>query len=115
MFCLEKRPCGALQYLKVAYRKERGEKKEPSNRTRGNGFELKEGKFRLDLRKKFFTVMVVRHWNTLPREAVYDPSLEELKAGLDGALSNHSGRCPGPRQGRSARLSLRCLPTQTML
>ncbi|KFO56589.1 hypothetical protein N302_00674, partial [Corvus brachyrhynchos] len=47
-----------------------------------------ESKFRLDIRKKFFTVRVVRHWNRLPREAVDAPSLEVLKARLDGALSS---------------------------
>ncbi|KFZ56213.1 hypothetical protein N321_14034, partial [Antrostomus carolinensis] len=41
-----------------------------------------------DIRKKFFTVRVVRHWNRLPREAVDAPSLEVLKARLDEALSN---------------------------
>jgi len=42
----------------------------------------------LDIRKKFFTMRVVKHWNRLPREAVDTPFLAVLKASLDGALSN---------------------------
>ncbi|KFR04949.1 hypothetical protein Y956_16472, partial [Nipponia nippon] len=49
---------------------------------------LKEGRFRLDIRRKFFTMRVERHWKRLPREAVDAPSLEVFKARLDGALSN---------------------------
>ena len=57
-----------------------------SNRTRENGLKLCQGRFRLDIWKKFFSL--VRHWNRLPSEAVNAPSLETFKARLDGALGS---------------------------
>jgi len=80
----------AFHYLKRAYRKAGGGLfiRTCSNRTRENGFKLEEGRFRLDTRKKLFTVSVVRHRNRLPREVVDAPSTEAFRARLDGALSN---------------------------
>ncbi|KFP95793.1 hypothetical protein N330_04195, partial [Leptosomus discolor] len=53
-----------------------------------NGCKLGEGRFRLNIRKKFFTLRVVRYWNRLPKEAVDGPSLQMFKTRLDAALSD---------------------------
>ena len=80
----------AFHYLKGSYRKERDRllSRVFCVRTRGNGFKPKEGRFRLDIRKKSFIVRVVRHWNRLPWDAVDALSLEAFKARLDHALGN---------------------------
>jgi len=49
---------------------------------------LREGRFRLDIRKKYFTVKVVRHWNRLCSDVVDALSLETLKMRLDQALGD---------------------------
>ena len=79
-----------FQYLKGTYKKagDRLFTRAYSDRTRSNGFRLQEGWIRSEIRKKFFTMRVVRPWIMLPREVVDAPSLEAFKARLDEALSN---------------------------
>ena len=99
LFSLEKRKLqgdliAAFQYLKGAYKQEGSQlfDRVDNSRTRGNGFKLKEGRFRLDVRRKFFTERVVRCWNSCPERLwMPRPSLEVLKARLDGALGSLVG------------------------
>jgi len=80
----------AFQYLKWSCKKE-GDRLFSGiccDRRRGNGFQPKEERFRLYIRKKFFTIRVMRHWSRLPREVVEALSLEVLKVRLNEPLSN---------------------------
>ena len=98
MFSLEKRRLwgdliAAFQYLKRGYKQEVSQHftrtfYKDSDRTRGNGFKLKEGRLRFDVRGKFFITESDEVLNRLPREVVDATSLEVLKARLDGALGS---------------------------
>lgn len=57
-----------------------------SDRIRENRIRLPKGKFSLDIRKKFFTKIVSRHWNTLFRKVVESQPLEAFKRGIDVVL-----------------------------
>ena len=124
MFSMEKRRLrgdltAAFQYLKGAYRGEGNQlfERVDNCRTRGNGLKLREGRFRLDVRGKLFTVRVVRCWNSCPERLwMPRPSLEVFKARLEGPWAawagvKGGGWWPCMWRGVGDSSSLRSLPT----
>jgi len=59
-----------------------------SDRPRGNGFKLRQGMFRLDIRRKNFTQREMKHSNRLPKEVVNAPTLDAFKARPDVSLGS---------------------------
>ena len=92
----------AFQYLKGAYKKDRERlfTRVCSDRTRGNVFKLKEGRFTWDIRKKCFTM---RWWDTgtgCPEKLWMPPPWQSWRPGWMGLWATwSSGRCPCPWQG----------------
>ena len=77
-----------------------------SDSTSGNGFKLKEVRSRLDIRKKCFTVRMVRHWHRVPREVVDAPSLATFKVRFPVKWLN-----PGAGQPAATLLALPTAPS----
>ena len=59
-----------------------------SNKMKRNGLKLLQRRFRLDIKKNFFSTGVIRHWCRLPKEVMESLSLEAFKNRGDVALGD---------------------------
>lgn len=73
----------------------------PSDRMTGNGFKLKDGGFRLDTRKKFFMIRVVKNWHRLPKKLLtgwvsdqHDLFEDDSAYGKGVGLDDHQSSLP---------------------
>lgn len=85
-----------------------------SDRTRGEGFKLTKGRFRLENKEQFSTLWLVRYWSMLSRKAMDAPYLAVFKTRLDGALSNLvSWWMLLPTAGGWNKMSFKMIPSNT--
>jgi len=106
LFRLEKRSLrgdlvAAFPYLKGAYRKDRENtiSRTSCEWTRGNGFKLREDRFTLDRRKKFFTMKTREHFaqrdseGLIPGNTQYNFTQGSEHPGLVEDISAHCRGC----------------------
>jgi len=81
-----------------------------SDRTRENGFKLKEGRFRLDVSRQFLTQRAVRLWHSCPEQLwMPHPQWYSRPDWMGTGAARSGGGQPSPGQGGGTGWALRCL------